>query len=351
MDNELMTFLNEKAQYIENERLKAVKKNYFYRFVKPLCNLLIVVLTILVVINIILPIFLPLTIVLGIIFIALLFVDDPKDVFESKVKEEILPTVCSSINSTYKYYPYSYNKKTLLDSEILSKGYFANTIAIQGEDHLKGQIENIDVEFFEINFFKKVTNYTKTAGGCLLSLVLIPIVIFKSIFHNNMQTNDILFGVIKDTKLFFSGFFMHADFHKDFQGKVLMIPKNKDSRTDQIYEIFEPKTLTKMNIENPYINDNYNIYTSNIQTGYYVLSQNLIDRIHAISDRENTFPIISFINGKMYFAIPWNKNFLSFNINTKIENGSFFLPYIDEINSFEKIVKDLNLNTRIWTKA
>lgn len=351
MDDQLKSFLNEKAEYLEKERIKAVKKNYFYKIVKPLSKILKAVIIILLVINIIIPVLVPITIALGVIYFLFYFINDPKEVFEATLKEDILPKIFSYINTTYKYSSFGYNKKTLADSEIISKGFFANTVIIEGEDYVKGQIDNIDVEFVEIKFYRNETNYTKTAGGCLLSLILLPVEVFKNIFHGDTQSDDIFPGVVQDTNVFFSGLFMHADFHKDFSGKVVMLPKKNDRKIDQLYEILDPKNLTKINIENPHINDNYNIYTSDIQTGYYVLSQNLIDRIRIISEKENALPIVSFINGKMYFIIPWNKNFFRFNLNTKIENESFFLPYINEINYFEKIVKELNLDTRIWTKV
>jgi len=53
----------------------------------------------------------------------------------------------------------------------------------------------------------------------------------------------------------------------------------------------------------------------------------------------------------MYFIIPWNKNFFKVNLFQKIEDENYFLTYIQEINEFEKIVKDLNLDTRIWSKV
>ena len=350
MDNELMSFLNEKAFYLEKERLKAVKLNYLYKIAKPLRNLLKVVLIILMVINLIIPIVLPVTIAVVIIFILLFLFNDPKEVFAAKLKDDILPEIFKSINKTLTYNPYGYNHQTLIDSEILSKGFFSGTTEIIGEDYVKGQIDNIDVEFFEIRFFEKVTNYTKTAGGCLLSLILIPVEIFKNIFDGDTQSDDVLVGIVRDTKTFFSGFFMFADFHKDFTGKILMIPKNKDRMIDNFNEN-QSKNLTTVNTENPYINSNFNIYSSDLQLAYYVLSQNLIDRIQIIAEKENALPIISFINGKMYFVIPWNKDFFKFSLNKKIDNGNFFLPYIDEINSFEKIIKDLNLNIRIWSKV
>ena len=118
-----------------------------------------------------------------------------------------------------------------------------------------------------------------------------------------------------------------------------------------MYEMFKPKNLELITVENPYINDNYNIYTSDNQLGYYVLSQSLIDRIQQIAQKESALPTISFINGVMYFLIPWDKNLFTSDIFKPIESENYFLPYLEEIDIFEKTVKDLSLDKRIWSKV
>ena len=53
----------------------------------------------------------------------------------------------------------------------------------------------------------------------------------------------------------------------------------------------------------------------------------------------------------MYFLIPWDKNLFKADIFTKVEDEQYFLRYIEEIESFEEIVKGLNLDVRIWSKT
>lgn len=349
MDDQLISFLNENAKQLEKRRIKAVRLNSLYKIIKPLRAILKVLAIILIFINVIVPFILPFTITIGVIYLLLLIIDNPVEVFEYNLKNTVLPKIFKYVNETFKYFPEGYNEETLKKSDLLSKGFFANINKIEGKNYVSGKISNVDVEFFEIAFSKKVVNYTKTAGGCLLSILSLPFQIVKSFFDDN---NQIFFldEPIQDEKIFFSGFFMHADFNKDFKGKIIMIPKQNDKLKDKINELFEQKLSLKINIENPFINDNYNIYVSDIQTGFYVLSQSLIDKIHDISLKEKVFPIISFIDGKMYFSIPWSKKFFKVNISKKIENADYFLPYLKEIDSFEAIVKDLNLDKRIWTK-
>lgn len=351
MDDALKSFLDEKATYLEKQRKKAIRINYVYKIVKPLRSLLNAAFVVLVFINVIAPIFIPLLIIVGVLALLFSILNDPKEVFESRLKNRVLPEIFKHVNPSFQYASEGYNGTTLQESKLLSKGFFKNTVKLKGEDYVKGKINNIDVEFFEIQFFKEVVNYAKTAGGCLLSLILIPVELFKNIFHGDTQPDELFVGVVRDTNIFYSGFFMYADFHKDFNGKVLMIPKKNDRIKDKMFELLEPKNLGTISMENPYIDNQYNIYSSNPTLGYYVLSQSLIDKIHSMSEKERALPIISLINGKMYFIIPWNKNFFSVNLFSKIESGDYFLPYLNEVKSFETIIKDLNLDTRIWTKV
>ena len=351
MNDELKSFLDEKAVFLEKKRKKALRLNYIYKIVKPIRSILNAAFIILCFVNIIAPILIPLLLIVGAVLLLLSIMNDPKEVYESKLKTHVLPEIFKHVNATFSYHSSGYNPHTLQESELLSKGFFKRTVKIRGEDYVLGKIKNIDVEFFEIEFYKEVVNVLKTAGGCLFLLIMIPIELFKNVFHGDMQSDEIYLGISKDIKVFYSGFFMYADFHKDFTGKVLMIPKKNERIRHKVNELLEPKNLTKINVENPFIDSNYNIYSSDAQLGYYVLSQSLIDKIHIMSDKENALPIISFIHGKMYFIIPWNKNYFTTNIKAKVENGDYFLSYIEEVESFEAIIKDLNLDTRIWTKV
>ncbi len=352
MTEDLKEYLNEQAAYLEKQRIKGVRLNLVYKvmtFLKAIAQVATIVLGL---INVVFPLLIPALIITLVVWILLSLMKNPRVVFEQKLKNAVLPTVFEKVNPTFKYAPHGYGEQALKGSEFLNKGFFANTIDIRGEDHVTGRIENIEVEFFEVTFIKEVVNYGKTAAGCLLGIVLLPIIIIRGLFDGDgNEDDDLPFDVVRDVKVFLSGFFMKADFHKDFKGKVLMIPKSQDGIRDKMYEMFKPKSLDLMTIENPYINDRYNIYTSDNQLGYYVLSQTLIDRIHEIADKEKALPTISFINGVMYFLIPWDKNLFSVNLKIPIKDASYFLPYLVEVDSFKKIVKDLNLDTRIWSKV
>jgi hypothetical protein len=350
MDESLRQVLRQKAVELEKKRKKAVKLNYLYRISEPLRKILLVVAGALAIINFIFPLLIPALIVTGVILIVLYMFDDPKEVFEHNLKVNALPEILQHINPTFQYRAEGYNGKVIESSELLAEGFFSKTVGISGEDYVAGQIEGVDVEFFELKFFKKVINYWKTIGSFFLFIILIPVFIIKALFSDG-QIEGTPVGIIRDTIVFYSGFFMYADFHKEFKGKVVMIPKKNKRIQDRVFQFMEPKSMKKINIENPFIAANYNIYASDEQMAYYVLSQSFVDKVHTIADAEQALPMLSLIHGKMYFMIPWEKDFFTVDLTIPIHDENYFLPYVSEIERFREIVVGFNLDTRIWSKV
>lgn len=201
-----MSFLNEQAVYLERQRIKAIKLNKGYKIVKPIKKFLGVVFVISLLINVIIPIIIPITICVGIGLFFLDLVKNPKKAFESKLKNNVIPEILKNINGTFRYSSTGYNEQTLKESEFLKKGYFAKKTRIVGEDHVKGSIKNIDVEFFEIKFFNETTSYSKTAAGCLLSGLI-----------SGGGENEI--EMVKDENLFFLAFLCTQIFTKNLRVK------------------------------------------------------------------------------------------------------------------------------------
>jgi len=347
MTEELRLYLREQAISLEKLRKKYVRYNYGFKLISLLKTILGVAVVILGIINFIFPLLIPALVIGVIAYILLNLVKDPNQLFLDYLKKDVLPTIFRKINPTFIYKPEGYNQDSLKASGFLTKSFFDDSFRIWGEDFVQGKIENIDVEFFEVNCRKEVINYGRTVGGCLLAIVLLPVIIIRNIFTDS-DMDDLDFEVSKDIKVILRGFFMKADFNKEFKGKVYMIPKSSDGSK---YKTSKPNSLDLMSVENPYINDNYTIYTSDSQLGYYVLSQSLIDRIQQIAEKESALPTISFINGEMYYLIPWDKDLFTSDLSKSIEDENYFVPYIEEIRIFEKTIKDLSLDQRIWSKV
>lgn len=349
MTKDLKLFLEISAIELEKERKKQLFLFQIYRYtVSPLMILTKIALVVICIITAIFPPNIIWAIVVCGCFILLNFIKNPIASYESYLKTEILPKIFKEANPTFNYFPKGINRSSLDKSGIFDKSFFADAISVEGEDHVKGVIENVEVEFTEISFFKEKINYLKTSGGCLVTLLYLPIALLK-----NSNTNDELpfFGVAKDTINYYKGLYMYADFHKNFEGKILLIPKKLERFKDKFNKTILGTDYIKIEIENSILQQQYHIYSDDEQTAYYTLSPKIIDAFLELCQKEEVKPILSFCDGKMFMTIPWEKDYFSIDIKKKINDISFFTKYIQEIESFQKIILHFRLNQRIWSKA
>lgn len=353
-------WLQEKAVSLEKSRKSFNRKNTTYKGLRTTTKILKLVSFVASVVAAILMIFLPpVGFGIAVAVVALYFLitkmesaKSPQQQFVKKLKHEIIPQIFEKVNPKLTYLPEGFNKVAVEQSGILNQIFFAKTIDIYGEDHAKGKIDNVEIEFFELKFFKNEVNYGKSGLGCLANIFLIPAQFIGQLMNGESYgVYDLADMRVVDANVFYSGMFLYADFHKKFTGEVLMIPKQQERLEDKLFKLLVPNHLQKIMIENSTIQANYNTYASEEQLGYYVLSTNLIDRVEQLSAAENALPILSFKNGKLYMMIPWSKDYFSADLKQPIEGSAYFNGFFEQVESFEKIVKHLNLDTRIWSKT
>ncbi|PPK93319.1 uncharacterized protein DUF3137 [Nonlabens xylanidelens] len=354
MRSELIELLRQNSIQLEKKRRKLKPLALLYGFtVVPIRFLLKVAAVLIVIIGLFFPPIVLWLFLIGAIYIGLIFIPNPKEIYHDYIKEGILPEIFKAVNSNYKYEPFGYNQEDLHSSGFFNKTFFRNNVRITGEDRVKGVIENVEVDFNEISFFREDINWPKSIGVFLLIIFLLPVIIFRLITSEGGDINAGCGGslFVRDTIQYYRGLFLCADFNKNFEGNVIMMPKSIESKWDRFTDSVFGSSFSKIQIENQLINSKYSIYTTNLQTGFYVLSPNLIEAIAQIIETEKVLPMISFNSGKIYMSIPWNRDYFSVNINKSVEGVEYFTNYIDDIQSFEKIIKHLKLNVKIWSKT
>lgn len=345
MTQEFQTFLEENARSLEKKRKRLSASQGLYNYiVKPLQFITSMVFFFFLITGLIFPINWLGTIISFVVALILSNIRQPKYIYREYIKSELLPKIFEYVNLNYSYYGYGYNAEILKSSGIFNSSFFSKSYRITGEDFVSGSIDGVDLVFNEISFYKEQVNVLKTSGGCLLSIILFPIAVLKGV------EGIPFFGLIKDEVKYYKGMFMSADFHKNFHGEVMMIPNNLKSLTDRLSDLIFGKNYTKINLENAVIKDNYTVYGTNVQETFYILSPKIIDAIHEIFLREKVTPVISFRGGKMFMTLPWNRDYFSTDLRVKVRGVEYFTQYIKEIESFEKMMRHFNLNTRIWTK-
>jgi hypothetical protein len=156
----------------------------------------------------------------------------------------------------------------------------------------------------------------------------------------------------KSEKVIFDGLFFHADFHKHFKGRTYAFCKYKSASKIKNIKLNSNIKGDLVKMENPEFNRFFTVYSENQQEARYIITpammEGMLNIINAYPDLEVHF---SFCNSRMYCAIHHGETdifsaplFNQFNYHRLYTIFSFL--FLNKV-----IVEELDLNTRIWTKA
>lgn len=290
-------------------------------------------------------------------------------VLRKEFKQEILPKIIAS-NYQNVYYKFDgiVSEKHITDADFFSSNLLSNLNErwFFGDDYFKGRFENVEYEFCELYY--KTEGLTTLGWGVVISIALAiifsPLGDFGESFdigggdgggeerskkteNTNQKVEEQAF--FYGAKTNFRGFFLYADFHKDFEGEVRIRTKKKFSFS-KLFN-FSDKNLKKIKPENSIIDKKYSIMATDVQMGYYVLSPVIIEAIENLNQRLGSNLSITLKNGKLYLIAPMSKDYFE---NITIEKNKIEPNTLENILNDLKIIKNLllefNLENRIWTK-
>lgn len=247
---------------------------------------------------------------------------DPEGQFYTKFKNEIVKPAIEEYNPTFKY---SVNKSVGL--ETVEKSWLFNYIikGYYGEDHVKGKINGVDIEFSEI--ILKAEDYRRLNTKSVAKLLL---------------DGDLSREIITA----FRGVFFVIDFHKKFKGTHVVVSKRKKFPSSLFKQ--NHTNFNKVEMDHAEFNKHFNFFTTSEATSYYILSPLLMENLIALNKRNSIYA--SFISGEMYLAIEMQKDLFECDINKGIPDIESFKELFNEINLIEKVMKHLKQDVRIWGK-
>ena len=293
-----------------------------------------------------------------------LFQDIPKKrkALTRRIKHEVITDLVEFLNDNFTYEP----SKRLSKTQFTRSNIFKHTPnRYSGDDLISGFVggesENVkdldgtpphtDLKFSEVKA-EKVERYRDKDGKTRERV--------STIFH---------------------GLFFVADFNKDFSGTTLVVPNKKRFKGFSSWFHSEDKyKLEEIELEDLEFMDKFTVKTTDPIEARYILTPNFMHRMVEFTTREepdaqtikqptsvkeafqmglsgaasedthftNT-PYFSFRNGKMYFMLPTGKKHFEFNLLLPLDKR-LMRSYFDDLNLALKLVDELNLNLRIWTK-
>ena len=154
----------------------------------------------------------------------------------------------------------------------------------------------------------------------------------------------------------FSGLVVSADFHKNFNGTMLIVPDTADSASWKwMAKQFESKSKGDQKIvklEDPEFEKVYTVYATDQIEARYILSPSFMQRMvkmyQKLNEQAKASISLSFKNERMIMAVDWQNNFFEYTFHKSVEEE--VRETISELKLCTDIVDELNLNTRIWSK-
>lgn len=239
--------------------------------------------------------------------------------YHKQFKNEVVRKVIQLINPDYQYNP---NKHIELYEYEKAAIFKRKTDRFSGDDLIFGKIDKTPFRFSELKSEYKTTS-TNSDGDT----------------ETNWHT-------------IFKGLFFIAEFNKNLEGQTFIFPEKDGSLTNLFGK---EKTKTKdfgelIKLENPVFEKIFSVYGSSQQEGRYILTPVMMEAIVNIYNTYGLKMYFSFKGENVSCAIPFTRNLFEPSIRKSGVNYKDVEEMYVLFSLIETIVKELNLNTRIWTK-
>jgi len=240
--------------------------------------------------------------------------------FINAFKSEILPILLTYFNPALKFDQSTYVKQNLFEESSIFR--FSEIYSYKGSDKVLGSYGQGNFEFSHLDVKQKTT--TKSSGST-------------------------------ETKIsqLFIGLFYVADFNKPFSGRTIIYPDYARQALggqfgEMFNKVFEFDNNHLVTLEDVEFEKEFAVYSTDQVEARYILSPAMIERIKTIRWKLDRNIYLSFINNKLYVAIPNGSDSLSPIIFNNITNFESVEPIYQLIGTLLEIALDLQLNTRIW---
>lgn len=239
--------------------------------------------------------------------------------YRKSFKNKIITRITAYMDDNLAYSP----EGTVPKSVFMRSAIFQQSCEYyKGEDHFKGMLDKTAVEFSE------VLAKHKTSSGS----------------GSNREEN---YSIV------FKGIFFVADFNKHFQGYTVVLPDTAEKILGKFGQSLQRMSSRGelVRLEDPEFEKEFCVYSNDQVEARYILSTSLMQRILEFKRKWKTNISMSFRDSKVYIAIQMNKNLFETRVFRSIVDYKFIEENTYFLTLLTDIVEDLNLNTRIWTKA
>lgn len=151
----------------------------------------------------------------------------------------------------------------------------------------------------------------------------------------------------------FKGVFFIADFNKHFKGLTVVLPDTAERLFGGLGKMFQETfkhSGEMIKLEDPDFEKEFVVYGSDQIEARYILSPALMRRILEFKARTGSTLHLSFHHSNVYVAISSTRDRFEPRILRTVLEKELCHQFLQDLEFLIKIIDDLNLNTRIWTK-
>jgi len=231
-------------------------------------------------------------------------------------KDEVIGKLVGFIDKSLKYERSGY----ISSSEYFLSSLFDRSIDdYSGSDLVKGKIDGVILQFSEIHTQKEYEEKNR-----------------------------------KRKVTVFRGLFFVGDFNKNFSGKTVVLPDNIENIFGSFAHFIQSLTagekMELVKMDNPLFEKEFVVYSTDQIEARYILSNSLMEKI-LLYKRKLKRPVsISFVNSKIYIAVSFDAPVFEPKIYKRVTDIKEIKGYFEILSFMVDIVRELDLNRRVWTK-
>ena len=151
-------------------------------------------------------------------------------------------------------------------------------------------------------------------------------------------------GKNSTTYVVFHGLFFHLDFNKSLRGVTIVQPE-----TAEAYTIGPRDGLTTVTLENPEFERQFAVYASDEVEARYVLTPRMMEQILALAASAGKPIFLAFKGARAYLGVHYGRALFEPGIAATTSREAV-REMAAHFALAETVVRELDLNTRIWTK-
>jgi hypothetical protein len=225
--------------------------------------------------------------------------------YRIKFKKEVVGDIVTFVDENLTYYPERMITRAEFQKSLFEKYWRLSIDKLSGEDYVEGMLGSTAVKFSEVKAVSEHDNFV------------------------------------------FKGLFFIFDFHKDFEGFTVVLPK----LWDPFKLAYRRGPGERINLAEPEFKQEFIVYSDNQITARYVLSTSLMRRLFKFRRQQQKPVYLSFVNGTLYMGIFIYKDLFEPRIFRTLLDYNLVREFSEYMQLAKDIVEELNLNTRIWSKG